>query len=90
MIMVELKGGNLEHAFEQLAYMRNHRTEYNEIEQLFVAEQIGNIHHSAFIVSNFMISTVAQQKMEQENGIRVKKILHSEASKTIPDIRDLL
>jgi hypothetical protein len=90
MIMVELKGRDIVHAFEQLAYMKHHRPVYKEIEHLFMPENPGQLHHEAFIVSNFKITTVEQQKLEQRHGIRVKSILHSEATKPIPDIRKYL
>ena len=87
MIMVELKGSNIEHAFKQLAYMKHNRPEHNEIEQLFAAGQNGAMCHQAYIVSNCTLSTVQQQKLEHFYNIRIKKILHSEATKPIPDIR---
>jgi hypothetical protein len=87
MIMVELKGGDIEHAFEQLAYMRYNRDEYGEIEQLFMTGETGLLCHLAYIVSNFKISSVAQQKLEASYNIRIKGILHSEATTPIPDVR---
>lgn len=89
-IMVELKGGDIEHAFEQLAYMRNNRPEYKEIEQLFMAGEKGRAQQEAFIVSNYKILITEQQKLEIANGIRVKTILHSAATKPIPDLRQYL
>ena len=87
MIMVELKGGDIEHAFEQLAFMKTQRAEYKEIEALFMQNQTGKPKHEAFIVSNHMVSLVKQQKLENRNRIRVKTILHSEATSPLPDIR---
>ncbi len=86
-IMIELKGRDIEHAFEQLAYMRNHRPEYKEIEQLFMEGGNGRAQPEAFIVSNYKITSVLQQKLERTHRIRVKAILHSVATKPIPDIR---
>ncbi len=87
MIMVELKGKDVEHAFKQLAYMRHSRSEYSEIEQLFMAGQAGKPIHKAFIVSNFLLSAVAQHKLEKTHRIQVKAILYKEATKPVPDIR---
>jgi hypothetical protein len=86
-ILVELKGSNIEHAVKQLSYMKHNRPEYNEIEQLFVAGQKGALCHQAYIVSNSTLSPVQQQKLEDLYNIRIKKILHSEATTPIPDVR---
>lgn len=90
MILVELKGKNIEHAFEQLAYVRKHRPEYTELKQLFMENQPGSLRHEAFIVSNFVLKKVEHQKLENTYNIRVKGILHSEATKPVPDIRTRL
>lgn len=90
MILVELKGGEIDHAYEQLAYMRSKRTEYNDIKDLFLNGQSGSLREEAFIVSNHRISTVEKQKMEISNQIRVKAILYSEGSSPRPDLREYL
>ena len=90
MIMVELKGSDIEHAYEQLAYMRNNRPEYKEIKQLFMSNEVGRPQQEAFIVSNVMVSAVDKQKMENNKNIRVKAILHSVAIKPVPDLRQFL
>lgn len=90
MILVELKGTHMEDAFEQLAYMRNNRPEYKQIETWFMNGQHGNLKHEAFIVSNFKLTEVEKQKFERLHGIRVKTILYSEATSPIPDIRQYL
>ena len=90
MILVELKGSEVEHAFEQLVYMRKHRPEYKKIEKLFITGQNRNMSHEAFIVSNFKKTEVEKQKLENTYRIRVKAILHSEATIPVPDIRQYL
>ncbi len=89
-IMVELKGRDIEHAFEQLAYMKNNRTEYQEIARLFMEGERGRAQQEAFIVSNFKISITEKQELENDHRIRVKTILHSAATTPIPDIRQYL
>jgi len=89
-ILVELKGGDLEHAFEQLAYMRNQRQEYKELYNLFSEDQNYSLHEKSFIVSNHILQRIDHQKLENENGIRVSKILYSEATKPIPNLRNYL
>lgn len=86
-IMIELKGSDIEHAFKQLAYMKHKRPEYQEIEDLFMAGQKGKLIHEAYIVSNFKLSLVTQQKLEKSYSIRIKKILHCEATTPVPDVR---
>lgn len=90
MILVELKGTHIVDAFEQLIFMRKHRTEYKEIESLFMKGQKGTPKHEAFIVSNMIITPVEKQKFEQKLGFRVKAVLHSEATRDVPDIRRFL
>lgn len=90
MLLVELKGIDFSRAFEQLAYTKNKRPAYKEIETLFMANQTGKVQHHAFIVSNAIISPAQKQKLENANGIRVKTILNSEATSPIPDLRKYL
>lgn len=89
-LLVELKGGEIDHAFGQLNYMRNNRPEYTQIKTLFMNNQTGSLREEAFIVSNHGISTVDKQKLENQNQLRVKAILFSEASSPRPDLRDYL
>lgn len=89
-ILVELKGGDLEHAFEQLAFMKNQRQEYKELYNLFSEENKYSLHEKSFIVSNHIIQRTEHQKLENSNRIRVAKILHSAATKPIPNLRDYL
>jgi len=44
----------------------------------------------AFVVSNYIVSGVDKQKLEERFGIRVKAILHSEATFPVPDVRGYL
>ncbi len=89
-ILVELKGKELEHAFEQLAFMKNKRQEYRELCQLFSEENTLYLQEKAFIVSNHILNRTEHQKLENANRIRVAKILHSAATKPIPNLRDYL
>ena len=84
------KGIDLEHAFEQLAYMKNQRPEYLELSNLFSEEEKYNLYEKSFIVSNHIITRPQHQKLEKTNGIRVSQILHSEATTPIPNLRDYL
>ena len=87
---MELKGSDVEHAFEQLAYMKNRRPEYKEIYELFQEGNNSQLTEAAFIVTNHLLSIPERQKLEISNGIRVKIILHSAATKPVPNVRDYL
>ncbi|MEX2564875.1 MAG: hypothetical protein WD431_02925, partial [Cyclobacteriaceae bacterium] len=52
MILVELKGGDINHAFEQIKYTREQRVEYSELRNLFRQDRKGAILESAFVISN--------------------------------------
>lgn len=90
MILVELKGTDLDRAFGQLAYTRNNRREYSRIRGLFMQNQTGRLYEVAFIVSNKIPDKNELQKLENAHGLRLKACLHSEATKPIPDIRENL
>ena len=90
MILIELKGSDLQHAFEQLAYTRYKRPQYKDIEQLFMKNQPGQLKHDAFVVSNHQMPKNEMQKLENNHNIRVKAILFSEATRPTPDIREYL
>lgn len=90
MILVELKGGDIDHAFEQIKYTREQRTEYSSLKNLFSQNRSGSILESAFVISNHWIDRVSHQKLEKTYGIRVKAVLHSEATTPISDLRSWL
>ena len=86
-VLVELKGaGDIRHAFEQLAHART-RAEYQELLQSMEDHQVREM---AVIVSNGQLSKPEKERLEAQYDIRVKTILHSEASTPIPELRDYL
>lgn len=90
MILVELKGADIDHAFEQIKYTRQQRKEYADLKNQFSQNRSGNIIESAFVISNHRIDQVSIQKLEKAYGIRVKAVLHSEATTPMPDLRGWL
>lgn len=86
--LVELKGaGDIPKAFEQLSYTKNNREEYkNIIDNL----QIQKSNQKFVIVSNGILPRIQIERLEDQYGIRVKKILHCEATTPIPDLKELL
>jgi len=87
--LVELKGaGDIRHAFEQLAYTRKHRPEYQVLKSGLDKSAQGQILEKAFIVTNGMLPKPEREKLENAHGIRISAVLQSEASSKIPDLRD--
>jgi hypothetical protein len=90
MILVELKGTNIEHAAGQLAATKHYRPEYQEIKGLINANASGQLTELAFIISSAMPSRTVIRRLEDQNNIRIKGILHSTATTPIPDLRSNL
>lgn len=87
--LVELKGaGDIVHAYEQLAYTRKHREEYQHLKQKLEQSGAGQVKEMAFIVTNGMLSKPTREKLENEHGIRVSEVLKSEATSRVPDLRE--
>lgn len=86
--LVELKGaGDIPKAFEQLSYTKNNRDEYkNIINELGIDKR----NQRFAIVSNGMLSKPELENLENEYKIRVKRILHCEATSPIPDLKELI
>ena len=85
--LVELKGSDIAKAFAQLSFVKQHRQEYQHIKQLVSQQVKGFVKETAYIVSNFKISKVEKEKLEQQHAIRVKAVLHCEATTPVPDLR---
>ncbi|WP_197492722.1 hypothetical protein [Marinobacter sp. LQ44] len=87
--LVELKGaGDIRHAFEQLAYTRKRRPEYQLLKAALEKSAPGRLLEKAFIVTNGMLPKPEIEKLENAHGIRVSAVLQSEPSNKIPDLRD--
>jgi|SRR5690554_4710106 len=87
MILVELKGTNIEHAAGQLAVTIHNRPEYQAIKGMVNANASGQLTELAFIISSAIPSKPAIRRLEDQNNIRIKAILHSTATTPIPDLR---
>ncbi|MBE9561313.1 MAG: hypothetical protein IMF12_00435 [Proteobacteria bacterium] len=89
--LVELKGaGDIEKAFRQLSYTRNNRDEYKNIIKNFKSLDDKKVNQKFVIVSNGMLSKPKLESLEKKNNIRVKEILHCEATTPIPDLKALI
>ena len=87
MILVELKGTNIEHAAGQLAATKHNRPEYQAIKGMVKAKASGQLTELAFIISSAIPSKPTIRRLEDQNNIRIKAILHSTATTPIPDLR---
>lgn len=87
-LLVELKGaGDIAHAFEQLAFVKNNRREYRQLKNCIDAPQILE---KAFVVSSGAMSKPEKEKLEDAYNLRVAAVIHTEATKAVPDLRDYL
>jgi len=89
-ILVELKGTDLERAFEQIAYVRSNRPEYREIFDAFKSDQgASTVVEKAVIVSNGTLTKPQWVKLENQYGFRVLLVLDSDATTPVTDAREL-
>jgi len=89
--LVELKGaGDIEKAFRQLSYTRDNRNEYKNIIERFKSLDNKKVNQKFVIVSNGMLSKPKLETLEKANKIRVKEVLHCEATTPIPDLKELI
>lgn len=89
-VLVELKGADIDHAFEQISYTKENRAEYHSIKDQVLTNRNGRLMESAFVVSNHKIDRVTHQKLENRHKVRVRQVLHSEATRPMPDLREWL
>jgi hypothetical protein len=91
-LLVELKGSHLEDAYEQIAYVVNHREEYtNAIAHLTTLGQTKRpVRESSVIVSTGLINRNTQQKLEKAWGIRPAIITVQKPAGAAPDLRNNL
>lgn len=72
-----------------MSYTRN-RDEYQQIIDQFYKLENKRVIEKFAIVSNGMLSKPELERLENAYKIRVKRILHCEATTPIPDLKDLL
>lgn len=90
-VLVELKGaGDIAHAFEQLAYVRQKRPEYTALLAGLNLLPGHKAIEKAFVVSNGFLTKPQKEKLERQHGIRVEALLHCEAVTQVPDLRQYI
>lgn len=80
--LVELKGSDIRHAFEQLNATKS-SAEYSNI----ISKLSGFVIQKYVIVSNVQMNKIELQKLEREFKIRVGDILYNEPHTPIPDLK---
>jgi len=88
--LVELKGfGEIKKAFYQLSFTKE-REVYKKIIGCF--ENIDNkkVVQKFIIITNGILNKIQQERYEEIYKIRIKAILTSEATKPIPNLKDLI
>jgi hypothetical protein len=80
--LVELKGTDVKHAFEQIVATKN-SDEYKNILSKLEKKAIEKF----VIVSNVQINKIELQKLESEFKIRIGDILYNEPHTPIPDLK---
>jgi hypothetical protein len=91
-LLVELKGSHLEDAYEQLAYVVNHRKEYTDFvsHQASLAPGNRRVREHSVIVSTGKIDKRDKEKLEKAWGVRPSIITAQKPASAAPDLRKSL
>lgn len=87
-LLVELKGTDIQHAYEQIAYVLTSRPEYSEIVEHIRTSLGGRLVQKSFIVSNGVLGSRDKQRLEKAWGIRPVLITEQKPVNKAPDLRD--
>jgi hypothetical protein len=89
LLLVEMKGSHLEDAYEQIAYVVNHRQEYTDtvshLASLVPAKV--RVTETSVIVSTGKINQRDREKLEKVWGIRPTIITVQKPARAAPDLR---
>ena len=91
-LLVELKGSHLEDAYEQIAYVVNHRQEYADVvaHQASLAPINRRVREGSVIVSSGKIDKRDRKKLEKAWGVRPEIITAQKPASAAPDLRKFL
>jgi len=87
-LLVELKGVDIPHAYEQIAYVLNSRAEYRHILDHVRSNTTGSLVQKSFIVSNGVLGAKDKRKLERVWSIRPVLIAGQKPADKAPDLRD--
>jgi hypothetical protein len=87
-----MKGSHLEDAYEQIAYVVNHRQEYTDIVSHLASLAPGKlrVRETSVIVSTGQINPRDQAKLEKAWGIRPAIFTVQKPARAAPDLRKYL
>ena len=91
-LLVELKASDINHAFEQLCYVVNHRQEYSDIvSHLSIDGPVkGRVRQKCFIVTTVFVTPTVQEQLEKAYGIRAIVLTVEKPHSAAPDLRTRL
>lgn len=91
-LLVELKGSHLEDAYEQIAYVVNHRQEYaGVVSHLAILAQAKHlVRERSVIVSTGLINPRDREKLEKAWGVRPAVITVQKPARAAPNLRNYL
>ena len=87
-LFVELKGTDIQHAYEQISYVLTSRSEYSAIVNHVRANFAGTLVQKSFIVTNGAIGAKDKKKLEKTWKIRPALITEQKPAAKAPDLRD--
>jgi hypothetical protein len=92
LLLVEMKGSHLEDAYEQIAYVINHRPEYTDVVSHLASLAPGKlrVRETSVIVSTGQINPRDRDKLEKAWGIRPAIFTVQKPARAAPDLRKLL
>lgn len=92
LLLVEMKGSHLEDAYEQIAYVAEHRQEYTDIVAHLASLPPANrpVRTSSVIVTTGLINPRDREKLEKAWGIRPEIITVQKPARAAPDLRTIL
>jgi len=92
LLLVEMKGSHLKDAYEQIAYVINHRPEYTDVVSHLASLAPGKlrVRETSVIVSTGQINPRDRDKLEKAWGIRPAIFTVQKPARAAPDLRKLL
>lgn len=92
LLLVEMKGSNIGDAYEQIAYVINHRQEYTDTVSHLASLAPGKlrVRETSVIVTTGQINTSYKDKLEKAWGIRPAIFTVQKPAGAAPDLRKFL
>ena len=92
LLLVEMKGSHLEDAYEQIAYVVNHRQEYTDFVSHLASLALGKlrVRETSVIVSTGQINPRDKAKLEKAWGIKPAIFTVQKPARAAPDLRKYL